>query len=120
VVIDKLSFPIEHAVSCKNCVSFLLSGIGQNNRLFFQQQGTRTEQVHFTYNANSLIANRQAYRYGPQPKTKSDKSEMVNCSRNEFGSHRPSAQGSSFRQYIGAGINPVVPAFPIVPAFRSF
>jgi hypothetical protein len=56
----------------------------------------------------------------PQPKTKSDKSEMVNCSRNEFGPHRLMAQGSSFRQYIGAWINPVVPALPIVPAFRLF
>jgi hypothetical protein len=56
----------------------------------------------------------------PKPKNKSHKSEMVNCSRSEFGSHRPSAQGSPFRQYIGAGINPVVPAFSMVPAFRSF
>jgi hypothetical protein len=30
------------------------------------------------------------------------------------------AQDSSFLQYIGAGINPVVPAFSMVLAFRSF
>ncbi len=45
---------------------------------------------------------------------------MFNYLRSEFGSHGLMFRVSSSRQFIVAEIIPVVPAFPTVPAFRSF
>ncbi len=46
---------------------------------------------------------------------------MCNYTRIKFGSHcLMMTHSSSFRQYINAGINTVVPAIPIVSAFRPF
>jgi hypothetical protein len=40
----------------------------------------------------------------PEPNKKSVKSEMFNYTRGAFSLHGTRTQGSSFRQYIGAGI----------------
>jgi hypothetical protein len=56
---------------------------------------------------------------GPNNKKYSAKSEMFKFLRNEFGPQRLVTQDSLFSQYIGTGINPVVPAFPIARAFLS-
>ncbi len=42
---------------------------------------------------------------------KSSKSKMYNYSRSELCPHRLMTQGSSCRQYVDAGINPIIPAF---------
>jgi len=84
---------------------------------------TTENEVHLTNNVYSQVAHRR-FLVGDAARTqkKSEKSEIFFNLCREISPHclRKRTQGSSFRQYIDAGINPVVPAFPMVPTFQSF